>query len=185
MILIVNVCTDKLSYFEFVKPVEDIVRRAKMDLLTRNFLSVNHSDVSRAEKSIICGTALKDFNYLNNIDKFAWINETHTPILGICAGMQILAKLCEGNIIERRRIGRYRVKTVRKSFLSSKDKFYSYFLSSKAVEPSEDFETLGESGDLKCMVRHKRRRFYGCLFHPEALNPEIIINFLQQPIPRM
>ena len=185
MILIVNVCTDNLSYFEFVKPVENIVKEAKMDFLTRNFLGVNRNDIIRAKKVIICGTALKDFNYLNNIDRFAWINETHTPIFGICAGMQILAKLCGSDIIERRRIGRYKVKTVRKSFLSSKDEFYSYFLNSKAVELNGDFETLGESGDLKCMVTHKCRRYYGCLFHPEALNPEIVTNFLQQPISRM
>jgi GMP synthase-like glutamine amidotransferase len=185
MILVVNVCSDKLSYFEFVKPVEDILKKARVDFLTRDFLSVNHRDISRTEKVIICGTALKDFKYLDNIDKFAWINESHMPILGICAGMQILARLFNNDVIEKTRIGRYRVRIIQKNSLSPKDEFYSYFLNSKAVAPNEDFEALGQSGDLKCMVKHKRERFYGCLFHPEVLNPEIITNFLQESVLRM
>ena len=180
MILVVNVCSDKLSYFEFVKPVEDILKKARVDFFTRDFLSVNHPDISRTEKAIICGTALKDFKYLDNIDKFAWINESSVPVLGICAGMQILARLSNNDVIERTRIGRYRVKIIQKSSLSPKDEFYSYFLNSKAVEPNDEFVALAESGDLKCMVKHKRERFYGCLFHPEVLNPEIITNFLQE-----
>jgi GMP synthase (glutamine-hydrolysing) len=183
MILIVNVCSDKLSYLEFVKPVEDIVEKAGAESFTRHFLSLNHHDMSRTQKVIICGTALKDFKYLDSSRKFAWINESQRPILGICAGMQILAKRFNGRIIERTRIGRYKVKIVRKNSVASKDEFYSYFLNSKAVEPTEDFETLGESGNLKCIVKHKDRRLYGCLFHPEVLNPEIIINFLKEPMP--
>ena len=185
MILVLNVCSDKLSYFEFVKPIEDILKKAKVDFFTRDFLSVNHRDISRTGKVIICGTALKDFKYLDNIDKFAWINESHMPTLGICAGMQILARLFNNDVIESTRIGRYRVKIIRENSLSPKDEFYSYFLNSKAVEPNEDFEVLGESGDLKCMIKHKHERFYGCLFHPEVLNPEIITNFLQDSVPRM
>jgi GMP synthase-like glutamine amidotransferase len=179
MILIVNVCSDKLSYLEFVKPVEDILKKAEAESFTRHFLSLNHRDISRAHGVIICGTALKDFKYLDCTSNFAWINESRQPILGICAGMQILAKLFNGRITERTRIGRYKVKIIRKSSVTSKDEFYSYFLNSKAVEPTEDFETLGKSGNLKCIIRHKRRKLYGCLFHPEVLNPEVITNFLQ------
>ena len=180
MILIVNVCSDGLSYFEFVKPVEDIIRKAEIDSVTRHFLSLNPRDISQAEMVILCGTAMKDFGYLDNMGKFKWITELDKPVLGICAGMQILGKLYDCNLLERTRIGRYRVKIVRKNSLTSKDEFYSYFLNSMAVEPSEDFETLGQSGNFRCMFEHRYKRFYGCLFHPEVLNPEIITNFVQK-----
>jgi GMP synthase (glutamine-hydrolysing) len=182
MILIINVCSNKLSYFEFVKPIEDILKKARIDSLTRHFLNLNHRDFSQAEKVIICGTALKDFRYLSNIEKFTWIREIDKPILGICAGMQILGRLFNCNLMEKTRIGRYKVKITRKSSLVSKDEFYSYFLNSKTVEPNEDFEILGESGNLKCIIEHKRRRLYGCLFHPEVLNTEIITDFLQKSV---
>lgn len=182
MILIVNVCSDGLSYFEFVKPVEDILKKARVGSFTRHFLSLNQRDISRPEKVIICGAALKDFSYLGRIEKFTWIMKADKPILGICAGMQILAKLSDNELIESTRIGRHRVKIVRKNSLTSKAEFYSYFLNSKAVELNREFEILGKSGDLECMVKHKRRRVYGCLFHPEVLNPEIITNFLQESV---
>jgi GMP synthase-like glutamine amidotransferase len=181
MILIVSVCSDKLSYFEFVKPVEDIIKKARMDSLTRHFLSLNHRDVSRAGKVIICGTAMKDFTYLERIEKFAWLREVDKPIFGICAGMQILGKLFDCSLVERTKIGRYKVKVIRKSSITSEDEFYSYFLNSKALELNEDFEILGAAEDLNCIVKHKRRAFYGCLFHPEVLNPDIIADFLRGP----
>ena len=179
MILIVNVCSDKLSYLEFVKPIEEIVKKARAEFFTRHFLSLNHPDIREAQKVIICGTALKDFKYMDSTSKFAWIKESHKPILGICAGMQILTKLFNGRIIEKTRIGRYKVKIIQKSSVTSKDEFYSYFLNSKAIDQNETFETLGKSGNLTCIVKHKHREFYGCLFHPEVLNPEIITDFLR------
>jgi len=179
------VCSDKLSSLEFVKPIEEIVKKAGAESFTRHFLSLNHRDISRAQRVIICGTALKDFKYMHSTSKFAWIKESPKPILGICAGMQILTKLFNGRITERTRIGRYKVKIIRKSSLTSKDEFYSYFLNSKAVESNEDFETIGKSGNLTCIVKHKHREFYGCLFHPEVLNPEIITNFLRESAPNV
>lgn len=183
MILIVNVCSDRLSYFEFVKPVEDIVRKVRMDSVTRHFQSLDHLEIGQVEMVIICGTAMKDFGYLENMEKFTWITEVDKPVLGICAGMQILGKVHDCRLLERTKIGRYRVKVARKNSLTSKDEFYSYFLNSKAVEPNEEFEALGKSGNFTCMFEHKYKRFYGCLFHPEVLNPEIITNFMQQPTP--
>jgi GMP synthase-like glutamine amidotransferase len=179
MILITNVCSDRLSYFEFVKPVEDIVKKTGADSFTKHLLSLNDRDIRDAQEVIICGTALKDFKYLDWNEKFAWIRKVDKPVLGICAGMQILARIFDSKLVEKTRIGRYKVKIVGKCGLTSENEFYSYFLNSKALEPNEEFQTLGKSGNLNCIIKHKRKRFYGCLFHPEALNPEIITNFLK------
>ncbi len=93
MILIVNVCSDGLSYFEFVKPVEDIIRKTRLNSVTKHYLSLNRLDIRQAERVIICGTAMKDFGYLDKMEKFTWITEVDKPVLGLCAGMQILGKL--------------------------------------------------------------------------------------------
>jgi GMP synthase-like glutamine amidotransferase len=177
MILIIEVCSDRLSYFEFVKPIENILKKAKRDIFAKHYMKLNQRDLEAAEKIVICGTALKDFSYSEDIDQFNWMEEFHRPILGICAGMQILARVFGSSLIENVRIGQYKVKTVRKSSLTSKAEFRSYFLNSKAAGLSDKFEVLGESGRLPCMIKHKDREFYGCLFHPEVLNPEIIENF--------
>lgn len=182
MILIVNVCSDGLSYFEFVKPVENILKAARLEFSSRSFSNLEATHIEKATGIIICGTALRDFRYLDMRDTFAWVKQTGKPILGICAGMQILAELFACDLIESLRIGRYKVRIAQSSILSSQREFYAYFLNSKAVEPNDNFETLGKSGNLKCMIKHKQREFYGCLFHPAVLNPEIITNFSKQQI---
>jgi GMP synthase-like glutamine amidotransferase len=168
---------------EFVRPVENILKSNKVEFLTRNYLSIKQCEVDKATKVIICGTALKDFNYLENIDKFNWVEETDKPFFGICAGMQILAKLQGCKVFENERIGRYRVNLAQNNGLSTKKILYSYFLNSMAVEPNQHFETVGDSEGLKCIIVDKQRKLYGCLFHPEVLNPEIIADFSSQSSP--
>jgi GMP synthase (glutamine-hydrolysing) len=182
MMLIVDVCTDRLSYFEFVKPVEDVLKKANTAFFTKHYTNIRQSDLGKAEKLIVCGTALKDFKYLADVGKFGWIEESFKPILGICAGMQVLALVFGGKLIENTRIGRYSVNVLRENSLTSKNRFSSYFLNSKAVEPNDNFETIAQSGTLKCMIKHKQQTFYGCLFHPEAQNSEIITNFLKETV---
>jgi len=177
MILIISVCSDMLSFSEFVKPVEDILKRINVKFFTKHYTELNPNDLEKAEKSIICGTPLKDFKYLENSDQFNWLKEFRKPILGICAGMQLLAVVFGGTLVENKRIGQYRVKTVGKSGLTSRVEFQSYFLNSKATEVNDAFEVLSQVGSLPCMIKHKDREYYGCLFHPEVLNPEIIENF--------
>jgi GMP synthase (glutamine-hydrolysing) len=180
MIMIVDVCSERLGYLEFVKPIEDILKKARIGFFTTHYANIKQGHFAQAEKIIACGTALEDFKYLRDIDKFEWMRKSHKPILGICAGMQILGLIFGSRLIEKTRIGRYRVNIIRKNSLTSKDEFYSYFLNSKTVELGGDFETLAESAGLHCMMKHKYRRLYGCLFHPEVLNPEIVSNFIQE-----
>jgi GMP synthase-like glutamine amidotransferase len=182
MMLIIDVCADRLSYFEFVKPVEDVLKKANTAFVTKHYTNIRQSDRGKAEKIIVCGTALKDFKYLADVEMFGWIEESFTPMLGICAGMQILALVFGGKLIEDTRIGRYGVTVLRENSLTSKNRFSSYFLNSKAVELNDDFETIAQSGTLKCLIKHRQQAFYGCLFHPEALNPEIITNFLKETV---
>ena len=177
MIVLISVCTDRLSHFEFVKPVEDILKKAHIEFLTKHYTRLNQNDLERTEKGIICGTALRDFNYLENIDQFGWLKEFCKPILGICAGMQLLALHFGSTLIENKKIGQCKVKIIGKNALTSKDEFQSYFLNSKAAELSDKFEVLGQSGNLSCLIKHREREYYGCLFHPEVLNSEIIENF--------
>jgi GMP synthase-like glutamine amidotransferase len=178
MILLVSVCTDNLSELEFVKPVENIVRHLNLVFLKKNYLNLNQHDLDRAEKIVICGSALKDFEYLKKVDRFGWVKRFERPILGICAGTQILARVFCNSLIERTRIGPFRVTVTQENKLTSKREFDAYFLNSKAAKITKNFKTIAVSGGLECMMKHEDKEIYGCLFHPEVLNPEIIVNFL-------
>lgn len=177
MILIISTCFDKLSEYEFIKPVEDILKDCNVKFSTKDYLKIAEKDLKNAEKVIICGTALKDFNYLKNLHEFKWIRNFNKPVLGICSGMQILGKIFNNNLVEKEKIGQFEVNALKENRLIS-GKSKSYFLNSKIVKIGKCFEVLGKSNDLICVIKHKNKEFYGCLFHPEVLNPEIIKNFI-------
>lgn len=178
MILIISTCLDKLSEFEFVEPLENILKKSQIRFFTKSYLRIDYQDLDKAKKVIICGTALKDFNYLKNINKFNWLKEFKKPVLGICAGMQVIAKIWENRLIKKVRIGQFDVKLVQENNLMAKKEFKSYFLNSKTVKVNELFVVLAKSGNIECMIKHRYKEIYGCLFHPEVLNQEIIINFV-------
>jgi GMP synthase (glutamine-hydrolysing) len=123
MILIVNVCADRLSHLEFVKPIENLVQKTGAGFSVTHMLDLEADDVEKAEKTVICGTALKDFSYLDHLDRFEWIKHSHKPVLGICAGMQIMMILFGGQILDRTRIGRSKVKIIRRNILFNGNEF--------------------------------------------------------------
>ncbi|MEM2915183.1 MAG: hypothetical protein QXH91_07280, partial [Candidatus Bathyarchaeia archaeon] len=154
MILIINVCSDKLSELEFVKPIEVILRNFNIKFLRRHFLDITQRDLDKTEKIIICGTALKDTEYLENIDRFSWLKDYPRSILGICAGFKILAKIFGNDLIEKAMIGQFKVDVIKENKLTTEKEFYSYFLSSDVAKIIKGFEILAMSENGECMIKH-------------------------------
>ena len=75
MILIVNICSEKLHYYEFVKPIEDILKNKDIKFFTKPYKKITEKDLKKADKIIICGTSLRDNEFLKNFNKFKWIKE--------------------------------------------------------------------------------------------------------------
>jgi imidazoleglycerol phosphate synthase glutamine amidotransferase subunit HisH len=128
MILIINVCSLELSEFEFVTPLEDLLKSQGQIVAKKHYFQVGENDLREADKIIMCGAALKDFEYLNHVDRFLWLRDFGKPFLGICAGMQILARIFECKLVDKTMIGQFLVKVVLESKLVSRKEFYSYFL---------------------------------------------------------
>lgn len=179
MILIINVCKDKLSEVEFVRPVQQIVKRAGFKSFVKHYTELYEEDFIDADKVIICGTALQDFDYIENITKFDWIKKCKRPILGICAGMQIIGKVFGCEIYDKENIGQADVKTAVQNEFSDEEEFYAYFLNSKSIKLNKDFEVIIRNKEGEGMVKHKSKRVWGCLFHPEVMNSEIIVRFCE------
>jgi GMP synthase (glutamine-hydrolysing) len=106
-ILLVNTCAEKLHYLEFVKPVEGILKKAGLNFFSRHYSEISDDDLRKAERIIICGTSLKDNKFIEEADKFGWIEETDKPILGICAGMQMIGIVFNGALKRKTEIGFY------------------------------------------------------------------------------
>ena len=98
------------------------------------------------------------------------------PLLGICAGSQILALQFQAKLIKKTEIGIIEVTTVKENSLC-KEIFEVYTIHQNSVTNLHEFEVLAESKDAIHIFKHKQKPFYGCMFHPEVKNKEIIEKF--------
>ena len=174
MILLINICKEKLHYHEFVKPIEDILLRNNIKFFTKKYEGLKEEDLKNAEKTIICGTSLKDNKFLKNLKYFKWIKNYEKPILGICAGMQIIGLIYEGKLKKKTEIGFY--KEVFNDLLGLKGEEEVYHLHNNYVEFTQDFEEYTQS-KINQAVKHTTKNIYGVLFHPEVRQKKLIKNF--------
>jgi len=144
----------------------------------KHFLEITNQDLSQCDRVILSGTALKDTATLSQPEKFMWLKETEKPVLGICAGMETIGVVFGMPLIRSLEIGMTKINTLKENPLFGGD-FKAYSLHSYCVEPSEDFEVWAES--VKCIqaIKHKHKKIYGVLFHPEVRNKETLKLFIQ------
>ncbi len=181
MILIINICKEKLHYFEFVRPVEEILKLSKVLYCTKHYKEIDKTDLKNADKIIICGTSLSDNQFIKGLYSFNWIEGFNKPILGICGGMQVIGLSFGGKLKRKTEIGFYKEK-FNKIFLGLTGECEVYHLHNFYIlfQDLEGFETycLSEDGRIAQAVKHKTKEIYGALFHPEIRNIEVIKNFI-------
>ncbi len=176
-ILVINICKEKLHYFEFVKPICDILDKNEIKYSVKDYKEVKKEDLEKCERVIICGTSLFDNGFVKNIDHFKWIFNFNKPVLGICGGMQIIGLLFGGKIRKMSEIGFYS-EYFDKDFLGLNGKCEVYHLHNNYIDFSKlkEFEVFCGKEFSQAIV-HKEKKIYGVLFHPEVINKDLIIKF--------
>lgn len=179
-VLVINVCKEKLHYYEFVKPIESILIKNNISFFVKSYKDLGKKDLEIASSVIICGTSLKDFGYEKNIGKFEWIKEFDKPVLGICAGMQIIGLVFGGKEKTKTEIGFY-FENFKKNFLGliGKQEVYHLHNSSVNFKKLKNFEIFSENSGIIQAVEHKEKEIYGVLFHPEVRQRELILSFVK------
>jgi GMP synthase (glutamine-hydrolysing) len=168
---------DSLAFYEFVSPIVRIAE--KLDAcVVKSYLEVTSQDTENCDRIILSGTALKDNTFLSQSKKFAWLKKTQQPVLGICAGMQIIGLVFGTSLKRCLEIGMTQVTTTTENPLFSAA-FKAYSLHNYAVGTSAEFEVLAESAKCLQAMRHRHKPLYGVLFHPEVRNPDIISRFIR------
>ena len=159
-VLVINICKDPLHYYEFVRPIEDILRKEGISYRTRKYDEIRDSDMKSADKMIICGTSLADNDFLENTEMFQWIKRFSKPVLGICGGSHIIGLMLNKKIQKKEEIGMKRIR-ITKGFLGTKGEIEVYHL--------HKFQVLPE-------IFHKKN-LYAVLFHPEVRNKGMVVEF--------
>jgi len=171
MTIVISTCRYKLSEEEFVRPIVEIVKENGYEVEVRNYKEL-YNEFNSNENVIISGTALKDFDYLNYLNNFEWIESFKGKVLGICAGAQIVSSIFGCELKEKKIIGAFDVEI-------KKEKRRAYFLVSKLPELNDNFEVLGKLDEVPVYFKVKKKETYGMLFHPEVLNQDLLVEFLQ------
>ena len=129
MILIVDLSPrpGSLSCDEFVTPVRRIVREEGYLTRIRHYTGLSRADIASSDGAILCGTALADFGYLEGLERFTWLPSFPGPVLGICAGMQVLTEAYGGDVYPAIGIGMAGQQVVAPDpLLAGKDRFMAY-----------------------------------------------------------
>ena len=175
MILIITTNNKKLDlcYFEFVKPIEKIVKK---NYKTISIFDINENfSFEKFSHIIICGTCKKDFEF----EKIKKINFPKIPILGICSGAQIIGKNFDCKIIKDNKIKVEEIKIIKKNKLlkniNSKKK--GYFIHSFNIIENDNFLILAKNKTNQ-ILKHKKLEIYLFLFHIEVGFKKIIFEFL-------
>jgi GMP synthase (glutamine-hydrolysing) len=177
MILIISTCKEKIHELEFVRPVEQILNKNNIKFKTIHYLRLKISEINTADKIIITGTSLDDNEFLKNINCFSWIKSINKPILGICAGMQIISIIYDGKLRNKKEIGYYKENFTRE-FLGLMGEQEVYHLHNNYITLPGEFNSFTDS-KIPQAIKHKERPIYGVLFHPEVRNEKIIEKFIE------
>ncbi|UCC92689.1 MAG: hypothetical protein JSW25_08495 [Thermoplasmata archaeon] len=175
MTLVIDLCEKDLSRSEFVEPISRIVGQGAR---VKHFTDVGHEEVEAANSVVICGTALADDAYLDHMDSFGWLSNTATPVLGICAGMQVLALHNGARLVEGKEIGMTRVEPVVENVLVT-EPLEVYGLHKYDLADLDQFRVLARSEGCVQAIAHRERPLYGVIFHPEVRRGNVVSRFLE------
>jgi GMP synthase-like glutamine amidotransferase len=177
MILIMNLNEKKIGSYEFCLPLYSIVSEIE-ECTIQHYTRVR--SLSSYRRIILSGTPLMDNDYLNNIDDFQWLKSCDIPVLGICAGMQVIGSVFGSVLVPCLEIGMTQIVSAKENLLVSSS-FSAYALHRYGILPSNDFQILARSDLCVHVIKHLHRDLYGVLFHPEVRNKEVIRQFILAP----
>ena len=169
MILIISLCSDKLSEEEFVRPLVSIVGKC----MVKQYTKVTKKDLETATHIILSGNPLQDNKYQHH--NWSWIKQYKKPFLGICAGMHVIGIAHGSKMVKATRIGMTNVRVTRSGLLPQ-GKYEAYELHQYGITLPKGFIALAEKEGLLVMMQ--KGNIYGVLFHPEVRMEKIINNFL-------
>jgi len=181
MILIVDLCyrEDSLGFEEFVLPIRRIVKGAGFSSKEIHYSSDVAAEITKSEAVVLCGTPLADNQFLVDIRQFSWLPACPVPVLGICAGMEVLTLVHGGRLDTCLEIGMTPVRVSGEDpLLGRTGEFPVYELHGFGCHVPEGFRVLAESDRCVQVIRHKVRPQWGVMFHPEVRNEWVVERFL-------
>jgi len=181
VILLVDLCyrEGSLGYEEFVLPVARIVEKAGYAVRAVHYRAGPGTVPGDAAAVILCGTPIADNRFLSEMEYFSWLADVRVPVLGVCAGMELVCQAFGGTVGSCEEIGMTDVMVlVPDQIFAGRESFPAYELHCLACTDPGPLRVLAVSGQCIQAVRHPARPVYGVMFHPEVRNEWVVERFL-------
>jgi GMP synthase-like glutamine amidotransferase len=183
VILLVDLCyrENSLGFEEFVLPIRRIVGRCGFATRGIHYSRPREITGPDAKGIILCGTPVADNRFLADIRDFGWVAGCTVPLLGICAGMEVLTLVHGGTLENCGEIGMTPIRVTGKDpLLDGIHDFEAYELHGFGCRPPPEFRVFAESGSCVQMMRHESLPHIGVMFHPEVRNEWVVERFLSE-----
>ena len=181
MILLVDLCyrEGSLGYEEFVLPVARIVEKAGYAVRAVHYRAAPGTVPDDAAAVILCGTPIADNRFLSEMECFSWLADVRVPVLGVCAGMELVCQALGGTVGPGEEIGMTEVTVPAPDPLfAGRESFPAYELHTLACTDPGPLRVLAVSDRCIQAVRHPDKPVYGVMFHPEVRNEWVVERFL-------
>jgi GMP synthase-like glutamine amidotransferase len=181
VILLVDLCyrEDSLGFEEFVLPIRRIVESCGFSSREIHYTRNLPAEISRSEAVVLCGTPLADNQFLVDIRQFSWLPACPVPVLGICAGMEVLTLVHGGKLETCLEIGMTPVRVSGEDpLLGRAGEFPAYEVHGFGCRVPDDFRVLARSDRCVQVIQHESRPQWGVMFHPEVRNEWVVERFL-------
>jgi GMP synthase (glutamine-hydrolysing) len=180
-ILIINSAEKGIT--EFVKPLEKIVREAGAASSVIEYEETYTTDMTSYDGIIMSGSPRGDDIVDHHLPYFQWIKTCDIPIFGICAGHHITGKLYGAQLLRsiEKEIGDNFLYIRQKDpiFNGCQERFLVRQNHHDSITLPGDFMLLAHSeGCRVSMMKHPAKPLYTTQFHPEILNKNLILNFI-------
>ena len=180
-ILIINSAEKGIT--EFVQPLEKIVREAGAASVVIEYEETPTIEMTSYDGIIMSGSPRGDDIVDHHLPYFQWIKSCEIPVFGICAGHHITGKLYGAQLLRsvEKEVGDNYLFILQKDpiFHGCPGKFLVRQNHHDSITLPKDFILLAYSqGCRVSMMKHPAKLLYTTQFHPEILNKNLILNFI-------
>ncbi|MGM5481721.1 MAG: diphthine--ammonia ligase [Nanobdellota archaeon] len=176
-------CTDQslpILQSEFIRPITEAMKENYISYEIVPLASVT-SEALKGKKVIMSGTALKDNKFMECETQAQTIVESGKPVLGICAGMELILKTQDVELERISKIGPVKVSSVKNhDLVAGLDGTSPYFIHNLGVSTNKNTPLIQllVTEEAMALVKLKDKPVYGVQFHPELGDKSLILKFV-------